>query len=107
MGLAVARKFQSRKEDFLCLKCGQKVIGDGYTNHCPACLYSQHVDVNPGDRGEDCGGLMRPIGLEPSKRGGYRILHRCERCGAERFCKSSEQDSFEQILAIMRRMAGP
>ena len=25
--------------------------GNGYTNHCPKCLWSKHVDINPGDRG--------------------------------------------------------
>ena len=59
-----ARSFQRRIENFVCEHCGEKVIGDGYTNHCPKCLWSKHVDVNPGDRMAHCGGMMKPEALE-------------------------------------------
>ncbi|MST04461.1 MAG: RNHCP domain-containing protein [Candidatus Pacebacteria bacterium] len=51
------------KEDFVCENCKTEVKGNGYTNHCPVCLYSKHVDVDPGDRLSKCGGLMKPMGL--------------------------------------------
>ena len=56
----------------------------GYTsrNHCPFCLCSLHVDINPGDRANDCGGILRPIRTEPDPKKGYVIIHRCDRCGA-------------------------
>jgi len=60
-------KFKKRKEDFFCENCGENVSGDGFTNHCPKCLWSKHVDVFPGDRKGSCNGLMKPIGGE--KRG--------------------------------------
>jgi hypothetical protein len=60
----MAKKFTRRIEDFLCGNCGATVTGDGYTNHCPACLWSQHVDINPGDRAAACGALMRPSAVE-------------------------------------------
>lgn len=31
-------------EDFICENCGTEVKGNGYTNHCPKCLWSKHVD---------------------------------------------------------------
>jgi ribosomal protein L37E len=77
------RKFQRKIEDFTCEQCGRAVTGNGYTNHCPACLYSKHVDVAPGDRAAECGGLMRPIGSE-LKSGAYYVLHECARCGFRR-----------------------
>lgn len=77
------RKFQRTIENFVCEQCGQTVIGDGYTNHCPACLYSKHVDIAPGDRAASCGGLMRPIGSE-LKGGRYFIQQECVRCGFRR-----------------------
>ncbi|MEK7158524.1 MAG: RNHCP domain-containing protein, partial [Patescibacteria group bacterium] len=46
----MSRTFQRRVEDFTCESCGAQVTGDGYTNHCPQCLVSKHVDVYPGDR---------------------------------------------------------
>lgn len=50
------KKFQRQIEDFVCEKCGKEVKGDGYTDHCPRCLRSKHVDVNPGDRRSKCNG---------------------------------------------------
>ena len=64
MKSSVMRKFQRKKEDFICENCNKKVKGDGYTNHCPACLWSKHVDINPGDRLAECKGMMKPIGLD-------------------------------------------
>ncbi|GIW69886.1 MAG: hypothetical protein KatS3mg101_0633 [Patescibacteria group bacterium] len=55
--------FQKKKENFICKNCGYFVIGNGYTNHCPRCLYSEHVDINPGDRANTCEGLMEPVGI--------------------------------------------
>ena len=43
------KKFQRKVEDFICEKCGTKNIGNGFTNHCFKCLWSKHVDINPGD----------------------------------------------------------
>ena len=100
------KKFQRRIEDFACLNCGAQVQGDGFTNHCPRCLYSRHVDIQPGDRAAQCGGLMAPIAVE--KRGdAYRILHRCQVCAVERWNKSDPEDDFERLLELARSMGGP
>ena len=74
------KKFKKTKEDFICQHCGFKVRGSGYTNHCPNCLWSKHVDINPGDRLAECQGLMKPIEIE-LKDGQYYILHQCVKCG--------------------------
>ena len=58
------KQFNRKKENFVCENCGEKVEGNGYTNHCPNCLWSKHVDINPGDRQEECKGLMVPVDLE-------------------------------------------
>jgi hypothetical protein len=105
--------FQKNKEDFICEKCGEKVIGDGYTNHCPKCLWSKHVDVNPGDRASDCGGMMRPIKVEVEK-GEYILTHRCERpvrpghpggCNFERRKKVEKNDNFEEVIKLAKTLA--
>jgi hypothetical protein len=44
-----------------------------YRNHCPACLWSKHVDVQPGDRAATCRGLMRPDRVE-TRRGKGLIM---------------------------------
>lgn len=96
------KTFQRTKEDFICEHCGTEVKGDGYTNHCPHCLYSKHVDINPGDREEDCGGLMEPVDLE-LKDGKYIIVHRCQRCGFVRRNKVDEGDDFNAVIDLSRK----
>ena len=52
---------------FTCKVCGWKVgpagAGSEHRNHCPNCLHSLHLDVEPGDRAADCGGILEPIGV--------------------------------------------
>ena len=98
------KQFQRTIEDFVCEKCGEKVKGNGYTNHCPKCLWSKHVDVHPGDRAETCGGMMAPVGID-MKNGEYIIDYVCERCGAKRRKVADINDNFEAILAIVKKRA--
>jgi hypothetical protein len=93
------KKFQRKKEDFTCENCGQYVIGNGFTNHCPHCLWSKHVDINPGDRASICAGLMEPLGVEV-KEGCYCILHQCLICKHKRKNKTAKNDDFEAILKL-------
>ncbi|HKY79171.1 MAG TPA: RNHCP domain-containing protein [Anaerolineales bacterium] len=99
------RRFQRRVEDFVCLNCGFAVQGGGYTNHCPRCLFSLHVDINPGDRQAACGGLMAPVAVS-TKSDSYRVLHRCRDCGFEKWNQAARQDDFEQLLSIARTQGG-
>lgn len=93
------KRFTKRIEDFTCANCGANVSGNGYTNHCPKCLYSRHVDNNPGDRASDCGGMMRPIAVAPDKDG-YIITHKCEKCGKTINQHSAPNDNIETIISI-------
>lgn len=100
----MSRKFIKKIEDFTCEKCGAHTIGDGYTNHCPVCLWSKHVDVNPGDRAAQCGGLMKPIEAIKEKEG-YRILHRCVSCGHEKWNSLTNKDSMDAFVAVVEERA--
>jgi hypothetical protein len=100
----MSRKFQRRVEDFICEHCGLAVEGSGFTNHCPRCLWSKHVDINPGDREEGCMGMMAPVAVIPHKDS-YRIRFRCTRCGAERWNKAAPEDDFEILLKIAKASA--
>lgn len=95
----MSTEFKRTKEDFVCENCQEKVIGDGYTNHCTECLWSKHVDINPGDRASECGGLMRPILTEQDK-GEYKILHRCVECGLEKRNKLQNKDNFDPEMIL-------
>ncbi|MES2953183.1 MAG: RNHCP domain-containing protein [Patescibacteria group bacterium] len=92
-------QFKRKIEDFICEQCGLEVKGNGYTNHCPECLWSKHVDVFPGDRAETCGGLMEPIGQEMAS-GEHDILYRCAKCTIERRNKVAKEDN-RDILATL------
>lgn len=94
--------FQRRAEDFRCEQCGFAVLGDGYTNHCPSCLYSKHVDIFPGDRLEPCSGLMEPIACV-KENGQDRLVHRCLSCGIIRKNKVQDNDSFDSLLGLARK----
>ena len=58
-----------KDEEFICDSCHKKVNKLNYTarDHCPYCLYSKHVDINPGDRKNNCLGLLKPITIEKYK----------------------------------------
>ncbi len=92
--------FKRKIENFTCGHCGAKVVGNGYTNHCTKCLWSRHVDKHPGDRAEECGGLMRPEQVELIQ-GEYVITHKCERCGAIRRVKAAKDDEIAAFLTGM------
>ena len=98
----MSKKFKSTKEDFICANCNTPVQGDGYTDHCPKCLYSKHVDINPGDRECKCEGLMKPIAAEV-KKDIFRIYYRCESCGYKHRVRSSPDDNFEVILELLKK----
>jgi hypothetical protein len=94
--------FTRKKEDFTCKNCGFFVEGDGYTNHCPKCLYSMHVDINPGDREEHCFGMMKPIDFE-KKDGRFFVIQRCIKCNFIRKNSISEQDDFQKLVDLSKQ----
>ena len=67
--------FNELDENFICENCGKNVSKLVYSSrdHCPYCLYSKHVDINPGNRSNECKGLLKPIGIEKHKDT-YKII---------------------------------
>lgn len=95
-------KFTRLVEDFTCGHCGTEVSGDGYTNHCPRCLWSRHVDINPGDRAAQCGGLMPPVAAGV-KQDEWFVVHRCEICGFVRRNRTSSKDDPTAVRLLLGR----
>ncbi len=100
-------RFTKINEAFLCAHCGFDVPPSGGTcrDHCPKCLFSLHVDENPGDRAANCGGVLKPVGYQSHPKKGYMILYVCEKCGMNRTTRFLEfdkvmADSFESLLAL-------
>ena len=85
------KRFTKNDDSFTCVHCGKTVEPLGYTsrNHCPHCLWSLHVDVNPGDRANPCRGELEPIRTEPDAKKGFIIIHRCKKCGEIRRNKAA------------------
>jgi RNHCP domain len=54
--------------------------GTGFRNHCPNCLWSRHLDDEPGDRAADCGSVMEPIAVSVRGDGEWVLVHRCTGC---------------------------
>ena len=93
------KRFTKRIEDFTCAHCGAHVSGNGYTKHCPKCLYSRHVDKTPGDRAFNWGGMMAPVGIEKSGDD-FIITHRCKKCGKTIRQHTAPDDDMDTIIAL-------
>ena len=96
------KKFKMIDEGFNCLNCGKSVTPLGYTarDHCPNCLYSMHVDINPGDRKETCHGLLQPIGIEKSKKDKYKIIYKCTKCNKIIKNITAIDDNTDEIIKL-------
>lgn len=102
--------FTKNDNGFICANCGFEVLPLGYTsrNHCPKCLCSLHVDINPGDRACECRGVMHPIKALPDPKKGYIILHKCSKCGEVHRNKAAHEakvqpDDINYIIELTSR----
>ena len=95
------KKFNMIDEGFICENCNKNVNKLNYTarDHCPFCLYSKHVDMNPGDRLNSCKGSMEPIGVEKFKSK-YKIIYRCKKCGQLHKNIMAEDDDINMIIEL-------
>src|SRR5438128_1119531 len=98
----MSSKFQKKVEDFTCEHCGKEAKGNGYTNHCPYCLWSKHVDMYPGDRAVTCGGMMEPILVEMEGQE-YILTHQCQKCGSTKRNKLAPDDDFDVVTKIANK----
>ena len=91
-------------ENFVCDNCHKEVKKLGYTarDHCPYCLYSKHVDINPGDRSNPCRGSLKPIDIEKFKDT-YKIIYKCEKCGETHKNIMANDDDFNLIIELSKK----
>ena len=85
------KRFRKNDNGFICRNCGYEVkpLGTSSRDHCPRCLCSIHIDINPGDRANVCLGLLRPVQVVTDPKKGYVIIYRCEKCGATVRCRAA------------------
>ena len=84
-------------DSFTCKVCGRLVVpagaGSEHRNHCPNCLHSLHVDIEPGDRASGCE---------------WAVIHRCRRCGALSSNRVAADDNPMKLMSIaMKPVALP
>ncbi len=93
--------FTMKDEKFICENCHKLVSPLGYTarDHCPFCLYSKHVDINPGDRKNTCCGLLQPVGIEKFKDT-FKIIYKCQRCHQLHKNIIAKDDDMNLIIAL-------
>jgi hypothetical protein len=96
--LAFIRSFQ-------CRHCGVEVSldapGTSHRNHCPACLWSRHLDRNvPGDRDAACSGGMEPIAVTVRGKGRWVLIHRCTSCGRLRLNRVAGDDNLLRLIQL-------
>lgn len=101
------KRFTAREEPFVCEACGASVaplVSGTYRDHCPVCLASKHVDIQPGDRAAGCGGLLEPLGVE-GYPGAPKILYRCVACGHRTRNRAAPDDEPDALLVLASQPA--
>jgi hypothetical protein len=106
-------RFTVRNEPFPCIHCGtavQPLQNGSCRNHCPQCFHSLHVDILPGDRSANCGGVMKPTGFDYHPKKGWMVVHQCIACGHQTrnklaFDDPLQPDSYTNMLNWMRRLS--
>lgn len=110
------RAIHVREQVFKCIQCHQYVscapimAGVQNRNHCPACLWSRHLDwMAAGDRLSGCRAAMEPIGLTTKRTknkyargrdGELMLIHRCTGCEKIVINRIAADDSAAAILDI-------
>ena len=101
------KKFTMIDESFVCDVCGNVVEKLDYSarDHCNSCLCSKHLDIMPGDRKANCGGILRPIRIENGVKDKLKIVYKCDKCGEIKRNVLADDDNFDNVLEIMKNSA--
>ncbi len=100
------KNFTKRDESFICENCNREVTKLGYTSrdHCPYCLCSKHVDITPGDRANECKGILRPKQVILDSKKGYVIIYKCDKCKKEHRNKAAVDDDMDLLIKLTNNM---
>jgi hypothetical protein len=99
-------------DSFTCVGCGRwspgLAPGTRHRNHCPACLWSRHVDISPGDRRSGCLGAMEPVAVSVRRNGEWALVHRCVECGKVSMNRIAGDDGELALMSLaVRPLAAP
>lgn len=99
------KRFIKNNESFICINCG-KLVEKHLTSsrdHCNYCLFGLHVDINPGDRNNECKGVLNPIGLKIFNNK-TQIAYSCIKCNSLVYCVTSLDDSKTKLLELSTKV---
>jgi DNA-directed RNA polymerase subunit RPC12/RpoP len=98
----IQKLFKKNNESFICINCHSHVKKHPASSrdHCTECLYGLHVDINPGDRQNNCKGILKPIGLK-IRNGKVQVVYDCQKCHKRVFCIIAEDDSAESVEKLV------
>lgn len=103
-------RFTHNNDGFTCEACGKLVPPrqGGCRNHCPHCLVSKHVDIFPGDRANECEGLMDAVSYELDSKKGLMLHFKCRRCSEHTRTIAAHEDGtlpddYARILKLSMR----
>ena len=101
------KRFSKNDSGFICAACSKQVLPmeSSSRNHCPFCLCSLHVDENPGDRANECRGIIDAVKVETDAKKGYIILHKCRKCGQIKrnraaYGVKTQPDDLKKLIAL-------
>jgi DNA-directed RNA polymerase subunit RPC12/RpoP len=99
------KRFKMIDDAFICDVCGKEVLPLNVSarDHCPYCLCSKHVDINPGDRLNPCKGVLRPVGIDKYKET-FKIVYKCDKCGELHRNIMAIDDDFDMILEVAKNV---
>lgn len=93
--------FSKNNQNFICVNCGSEVPAHPTSSrdHCNVCLYGLHVDIEPGDRLNDCRGILEPVGLKIAN-GKEQIAYKCQKCMKLVACITAPDDDRAKIVEL-------
>lgn len=96
------KRFTKNDEGFICKNCEKKVEPLKYTsrNHCPFCLHSLHLDIMPGDRLNECGGILEPFLTQPDLKKDWIIYFKCVKCDEKVRNKAAKDDNSNLLIKL-------
>lgn len=99
--------FIKNDNEFICKNCGKKVEKLKYTSrdHCNYCLHSLHVDITPGDRKNECKGLLVPVNVIETAKKGKVIIYKCKKCGTQIRNIAANDDNIDKIYEVVKNYA--
>ena len=66
-------------------------------DHCPNCLLAIHEEDREGN---ECGGVLEPVGIWVRSENEWEIIQRCRFCGEMRTSPMDWRDNRIKILSI-------